>query len=117
VSIREFFLENFAGDLEYHPRRAALYLVLAIAAAAFWFFSSAETEFTATPLVFALGALTLLTKGIFLFRRSSEGLGLHQSDLTALSDPANSKKLHPSLLKLRKFFRTLAQAPYCFGPS
>jgi hypothetical protein len=96
VSIREFFLENFAGDLEYHPRRAALYLVLAIAAAAFWFFSSAETEFTATPLVFALGALTLLTKGIFLFRRSSEGLRLHQGDLAALSDPANRKQL-PSI--------------------
>jgi hypothetical protein len=96
VSIREFFLENFAGDLEYHPRRAALYLVLAIAAAAFWFFSPAETEFTATPLVFALGAPTLLTKGIFLFRRSSEGLGLHQGDLAALSDPANRKQL-PSI--------------------
>ena len=49
VSLREFFFENFAGDLEYHPRRAALYLVLAVAAAAFWFFSPAETKFTATP--------------------------------------------------------------------
>jgi len=72
VSLREFFFENFAGDLEYHPRRAALYLVLAVAAAAFWFFSPAETKFTATPLVFALGALALLTKGVFLLRRSSE---------------------------------------------
>jgi hypothetical protein len=96
VSLREFFFENFAGDLEYHPRRAALYLVLAIAAAAFWFFSPAETRFTATPLVFALGTLTLLTKGIFLFRRSSEGLGLYQSDLAALSDPANRKQF-PSI--------------------
>jgi hypothetical protein len=96
VSIREFFLENFAGDLEYHPRRAVLYLVLAIAAAAFWFFSSAETKFTAASLVFALGALTLLTKGIFLLRRSSEGLGLHQSNLAGPSDPANRKQL-PSI--------------------
>ena len=96
VSLREFFFENFAADLEYHPRRAALYFALAIAAAAFWFFSPAETKFTATPLVFALGALTLLAKGIFLLRRSSEGLGLYQSDLAALSDPSNRKQL-PSL--------------------
>jgi hypothetical protein len=48
VSLREFFFENFAGDLEYHPRRAALYLALAVAAAAFWFFSPPETKFTAT---------------------------------------------------------------------
>jgi hypothetical protein len=96
VNLREFFVENFAGDLEYHPRRAVLYVVLAVAAAAAWFFSPAETKFTTTPLVFALGALTLLTKSIFLFRRSSEGLGLNQSDLAALSDPANRKPL-PSI--------------------
>jgi hypothetical protein len=64
VSPREFFFENFAGDLGYHPRRAVLYLFLAIAAAAFWLFSPAETKFTATPRVLALGALTLLTKDI-----------------------------------------------------
>ncbi len=96
MSLREFFLENFAGDLEYHPRRATLYLVLAIVTAAFWFFSPEEIKFTAAPLVFALGALALLTKGIFLLRRSSEGLGLYQSDLAALSDPANRKQL-PSI--------------------
>jgi len=85
VSLREFFFENFAADLEYHPRRAALYIGLAIAAASFWFLSPPENKFTAMPLVFALGALTLLTKGIFLLRRSSEGLGLSESDLAALS--------------------------------
>ena len=96
MSLREFFFENFAGDLEYHPRRAALYLVLAVAAFAFWLFSPAETKFTTTPLVFALGALTLLTKGIFLLRRSSEGLGLYENDLAALSEQATRKHL-PSL--------------------
>jgi hypothetical protein len=30
VRIREFLLENLAGDLEYHPRRAILYLALAV---------------------------------------------------------------------------------------
>ena len=96
MNLREFFFENFAGDLEYHPRRAALYLVLAIAAAAAWFFSPAETKFTTTPLVFALGGLTLLAKGLFLLRRSSEGPGLSQSDLAALSTPASRKQL-PSI--------------------
>jgi hypothetical protein len=30
VRLREFLLENLAGDLEYHPRRAILYLALAV---------------------------------------------------------------------------------------
>ena len=96
MSLREFFLENFAGDLEYHPRRAALYVALAIASAVFWTLSPAEAKFTTTPLVFALGALALMTKGIFLFRHSSEGLGLNQHDVAALKDPANRKQL-PSI--------------------
>lgn len=92
MSLREFLFENFAGDLEYHPRRAALYIVLAVAAAAAWIFCPTEAKFTTSPLVFALGALTLLTKGIFLLRRSSEGLGFYESDLAALSNPANRKQ-------------------------
>jgi hypothetical protein len=96
VSLREFFLESFAGDFEYHPRRAALYVALAIASAVFWTLSPAEAKFTTTPLVFALGALALMTKGIFLLRRSSEGLGLNQNDVAALKDPANRKQL-PSI--------------------
>jgi hypothetical protein len=81
VSVREFLLENFAGDLEYHPRRAAIYLVLAVGAGCFWIFSPAETKFTTAPLVFALGSLTLLGKGVFLLRPSSEGLGLSHAAL------------------------------------
>jgi hypothetical protein len=50
MSIGEFLRENFAGDLEYHPRRAALYLGLGVAAACFWIFSPAERRFTAIPL-------------------------------------------------------------------
>jgi len=96
VTLREFLLENFAGDLEYHPRRAALYVSLGAAALCFWIFSPPETKFTTLPLVFALGTLTLLLKGIFLFRKSSEGLGLTQPELADLSDPVNRKGL-PSL--------------------
>ena len=96
VMLREFFLENFAGDLEYHPRRAVLYLGLAVAALCFWIFSPPETKFSTVPLVFILGSLTLLLKGIFLFRKSSEGLGLTQSELDDLSNPSNQKRL-PSI--------------------
>jgi hypothetical protein len=96
VTLREFFLENFAGDLEYHPLRAVLYLSLATAALCFWVFSSSEMEFTAVPLVFALGSLTLLLKGVFLLRKSSEGLGLSEQQLANLSGPTNRKRL-PSI--------------------
>jgi len=96
VTLREFFLENFSGDLEYHPRRAVPYLSLATAALCFWVFSPSETKFTAIPLIFALGSLTLLLKGIFLLRKSSEGLGLSEQELANLSGPTNRKGL-PSI--------------------
>jgi hypothetical protein len=87
-------LENFAGDLEYHPRRAMLYLGLAVATLSFWKFSVPELKFTTIPLVFGLGSLTLLLKGIFLLRKSSEGLGLTQSDFDELS---STRKNLPSI--------------------
>jgi len=96
VTLREFFLENFAGDLEYHPRRPVLYLILVVAALCFWIFSAPEIKFTTIPLVFGLGSLSLLLKGIFLLRKSSEGLGLTSSELADLSDASNRKSL-PSL--------------------
>ena len=97
MNLREIFVENFAGDLEYHPRRAVVYLILAVAAFCFWIFSPSELQFTTVPLAFALGSLTLLLKGIFLLRKSSEGLGLSEQDLATLSDPANRKRL-PSIV-------------------
>ena len=96
MTLGEFFLENFAGDLEYHPRRAAVYLGLGIAAVCFWIFSPPNTRFTAIPLVFALGSLTLFVKGEFLLRKSSEGFGLSEQEVTKLSDPSNRKGL-PSI--------------------
>jgi len=91
VTLREIFVENFAGDLEYHPRRAIVYLTLAVAAFCFWIFSRSDVQFTTLPLVFALGSLALLIKGIFLLRKSSEGLGLSDQELARLSDPSNRK--------------------------
>src|SRR4029077_70890 len=58
-----------------------------------WIFSHSETKFSTTPLVFGLGSLTLFLKGVFLLRKSSEGLGLTQSELDDLSNPANRKSL------------------------
>ena len=94
MTLGEFFLENFAGDLEYHPRRAGVYLILGIAAVCFWIFSPPNTKFTAIPLVAALGSLTLFLKGVFLLRKSSEGIGLSEQEVTKLSD--NRKSL-PSI--------------------
>ena len=94
MSLRDILLENFAGDLEYHPRRALVYFVLAAAAASFWIFSAAR--FTATPLVFALGSITLAGKGVFLLRKSSEAIGLTLAEQTELSELARRKRL-PSL--------------------
>ncbi len=96
MALGEYFLENFAGDLEYHPRRAAVYVSLSIASACFWIFSTPDTKFTTIPLVFALGSLTLFVKGIFLLRKSSEGIGLSEQQVSKLSDPSNRKDL-PSI--------------------
>jgi hypothetical protein len=96
VDLRQIFVENFASDLEYHPRRAVLYFALAGGALCFWLFSPSDKQFTTVPLIFALGGLALLIKGVFLMRKSSEGLGLSDQELARLSDPANRKTL-PSL--------------------
>ena len=96
MDLRQIFVENFAGDLEYHPRRAVLYFALAGGALCFWLFSPSTKQFTTVPLVFALGGLALFTKGIFLMRKSSEGLGLSDQELAKLSDLPNRKTL-PSL--------------------
>jgi len=60
---------------------------------AFWYFSPASEKFSVVPLVFLLGSLTLVAKGVFLFRKTSEGLGLSDQGLATLSDLANRKAL------------------------
>ena len=83
MNLRDIFVENFAGDLEYHPRRAFLYFSLAVAAFCFWIFSPSNVQFTTVPLVFALGGLAL---------QSSEGLGLSDQELAELSKPSQSQE-------------------------
>jgi hypothetical protein len=93
LSLRGSILEEFAGDLEYHPRRGVLYFILAVGAFAFWYFAPAERKFTATSIVFALGSITLLLKGVFLVRKSSEGIGMTQADFDALASGGKKKSL------------------------
>lgn len=93
MSLRASILDEFAGDLEYHPRRAMVYFALAVAAFSFWYFAPQEIKFTALPIVFGFGSLTLLLKGIFLLRKSSEGLGLTQEEFDALSSLEGRKAL------------------------
>ncbi|MGA2274128.1 MAG: hypothetical protein ABSH00_11275 [Bryobacteraceae bacterium] len=96
MELRESVLENIAGDLECHPRRGLIYLGLGAAALCYWILAPPRDKLMVVPLVFGLGSLALLLKGVFLFRKTSEGLGLTQVDLTRLSDPASRKAL-PSI--------------------
>jgi len=93
--LREFFLENFAADFEYHPRRGLIYLCLGIAAGFYWALSPADGKFTAVPLVFLLGSFTLLGKGIYLFRPSSEGIGQSMQELEETRSTARRKSFPP----------------------
>lgn len=116
MTLREFFLENFAGDLEYHPRRALIYLALGAAALCFWIFSSTAAKFTAMPLACALGSLTLLTKGIFLLRKSSVGLGLSQNDLFGAPAAAKRREVLPVSVQAAQVVQDFGTGPLLLWP-
>jgi hypothetical protein len=99
MSLRERILDDFTGDFEYHPRRGAVYLCVGIAALSVWLFSPPASRTAITPLVFGTGSLALLLKGIYMFRKSSEGIALSLEDMEWLSEPANRKYL-PSIPSL-----------------
>ena len=108
-------MENFAGDLEYHPRRAVLYFALAVAAFCFWIFSPSNTQFTAVPLVFALGGVALLIKGIFLMRKSSEVSGYRTNNSLSFPTQRIARCFRQFWHKPVKSFRTSARARFFFG--
>jgi hypothetical protein len=116
VTLREFFLENFAGDLEYHPGRAVLYLSLGAIALCSWTLAAYQNKFTLVPLVVFLGGLTLLLKGIFLLRKSSEGLGLSSQDIAALSSPSNRKDLPPIAAQAAQVIQDFGTGPALLWP-
>jgi hypothetical protein len=73
VSLKATLLDNFAGDLEYHPRRAVVYFVLGTAAMCVWYFFPADANSSTTPVVFGSGSVTLFLKGVFLLRSPPKG--------------------------------------------
>ena len=73
---REEVIEYFSEDLEFNPRRAATYLLVGSVLIAYYFSVPHEMLYRPTFIVVLLGAAALCIKGIFLLRRSSEGLGL-----------------------------------------
>lgn len=78
MTLRERVWEDLADDLEYHPRRGLLYLVLAAAAFAVWLWYPSGDRVAVVPLIAFLGGVALVVKGVCLFRRSSD---LTQQDL------------------------------------
>lgn len=116
MTIRDFLLDNFAGDLEYHPRRGLVYLILALGGACSWIFSPYEKKFEALPLICALGSLTLFVKGIFLFRKSSEGLGLSDQQLADLSGPANRKTFPSFPTQAAQVVQDFGTGPFLLWP-
>ena len=105
---REKLFADFAEDLEYHPRRGYLYLGLAVFSAMPWFLMPRGSGFTLVPLVFVLGGFGLFLKGIYLFRKSSEGIGLSFEEEVGMEEKAKQKRL-PS------FPREVAQIIQDFG--
>ncbi len=99
MSLRERILDDFTGDFEYHPRRGAVYLCIGIAALSVWLLSSPASRTATIPLVFGAGSLALLLKGIYMFRKSSEGIALTLEEMERLSESANHKSL-PSIPSL-----------------
>lgn len=90
---RAELLENLAGDLEYHPRKAVLYFACAIGVGLLWLYSPSGGRFDSFRDGFALGGITLAIKGIFLMRKRSEGIGLTEQELNEVSETARHKPL------------------------
>lgn len=72
---REVVFDNLIGDLEYHPKRGVLYLVLSVGAVCLWVLAPPDKKLSLVPLVFGAGSLTLLLKGVFFLRKTSDGIG------------------------------------------
>jgi hypothetical protein len=81
----------------------------------YWVFSPSETRFTVIPLVFALGRLTLLDKGVFLLRNSSEGSVSRNRNSPSSPTLLFARPFRRFLPKPLKLFRISAQVPYSFG--
>ena len=88
-----YFRGKLCGGLGISPSASSLVFRSRCSLFAFGFSHPPNVQFATIPLVFALGALALLIKGIVLMRKSSEALGLSDQELAELSNPANRKRL------------------------
>jgi|SRR5665213_944528 len=113
MPLRSSIVDNLAGDLEYHPRRGVLYLVFSVAAFCYFYFIVSEAKFHTVRLVFLFGAIALLVKGIFLCRRSSEGLGLSETELNELS---SNKRLQSLPNIAAQLLQDFGAGPLLFSP-
>jgi hypothetical protein len=116
MSFREKVFEDLAADLEYHPKRGLLYLGLAAVAITFWICLRPENRMLALPLICGLGGTALLLKGVFLLRRSSEGLGLTQQELDRLSAPSHRKVLPPVPILLAQLIQDFGTGSLLLSP-
>ncbi len=86
MNIRQYLIEEFAGDLEYNPGRRMRYLLAGLTVQVAWAadsLTSVPEQLTFLIPFFALGGLGLLTKGIMLLRKSSSGWGTSATALLA----------------------------------
>jgi len=79
MTAREFVFDNLTGDLEFHPKRAVIYLALGAAGLCTWFFTPWTNHYSTAPLTCAFGSAVFLLKAIFLLRKSSDGLAPNQA--------------------------------------
>ena len=79
-------LDNLTGDLDYNPKRGALYFVVGVLTVATWAVLPAESRFTTVPLIVACGGVPLLFKAVFFLRKSSEGYSVDEG--TSATDTA-----------------------------
>jgi hypothetical protein len=73
---RHALFENLIGDLEYHPKRALIYVACGLAAVGTAIFARFASQGTLLAYLFGSGGFTLLLKSVFLLRRTSDGLGV-----------------------------------------
>ena len=93
---REFVFENLTGDLEYHPKRALVYLALGFTGMCVWFFVPWLNKYGQAALSCAFGSAIFIPKAAFLLRKSSDGLAPNQ----ALLGLSQTEAARPVALKV-----------------
>jgi hypothetical protein len=116
MEFRDLIFENLIGDLDYDPKRGALYLCLSAAALCFWVLASPNAKFSPVPMVLGAGGITLFLKGVFLLRKTSKGLDTSQGGLSlSTSTPEVLPESASSSRPIRPWPSNAAQLVQDFG--